>query len=886
MTKLALKWLVIAILATMLRSTMVSGTGGDANFIRGDFNGDGALNIADGIGVLSYLFQMAPTDCLSAGDGNDDGNVDIGDAIFVLNYLFAGGPAPQPPFPGCGADPTPDALRCGTGGGSIGVCGGDLPPDLIASFVPDDLEENPGVCLVHNPTVITPSNFNSNKILMRKVTLSAGGTLTSGFIRLQLISGTLQLFTSSGVPIVLPFDYAVPSLPQDFYVHSPVLGTATIKATHWTTSFPPAPPVLADLVNFSIKKKSKDVGSDLPGYPGFSGKSAFNPSDDVETGLDPNQLLDRVGQSYRVYVVDHRPPSVWALDNVLIDVTGGFETAAVTAGGFANNIVSAWSAPLDAGPDFAKGYDVVLDFGLDGTLDPGDLITGFSEVEAGFYVLRDLTASGLHGVTTVDFGIGPGQLARCYYPSGIAALGALPLIAFGPTASQAHTAYDDLCAHLASFGYVVVSLENGASLGIEAAALASLAGIAFFVDNLALIGSGELAGHVDVSRMAWIGHGQGSEAMVRAYALFATGVWSHPALLPGSVRLVGGIAPTLQLGAALSNPFDVNCFVLVGAADGIVSGDPACDECQSLRLAEAATGRVAVTYVHGAGHNDFACCGPPDAVGPDLIGATGAQAVARAYVLAAVKWFVDEHPAAREVLSNHFSSFHPVGLPPTVVIAQQYRPLASESAIVEDFQSNSADTLSSSGGAVAVVVNNYVEGLLNDADGSLDWLAPADAMNGMTLAADLFDLAAGAVFDWNPGELRSCEWSVVPTLSDFTSYEFLSLRACQGTRHPLTDALADELTFTITLRDTIGTSSSISIAVFGSIPRPYQRASSGAGVGWINEFARVRLRLADFLSGGTGLNLGAIEAIRIDCGGPYGSAQGRLGIDDLMVTRE
>jgi hypothetical protein len=36
----------------------------------------------------------------------------ITDAIYILNFLFLGGPAPLPPFPECGIDPTVDGLGC------------------------------------------------------------------------------------------------------------------------------------------------------------------------------------------------------------------------------------------------------------------------------------------------------------------------------------------------------------------------------------------------------------------------------------------------------------------------------------------------------------------------------------------------------------------------------------------------------------------------------------------------------------------------------------------------------------------------------------------------------------------------------------------------------
>jgi hypothetical protein len=81
-------------------------------FLRGDSNDDGTLNVADAVSTLSYLFSQGPGPCPDAMDANDDGAVDIGDAIYELGFLFSGGPPPPPPFPSAGADPTADPLGC------------------------------------------------------------------------------------------------------------------------------------------------------------------------------------------------------------------------------------------------------------------------------------------------------------------------------------------------------------------------------------------------------------------------------------------------------------------------------------------------------------------------------------------------------------------------------------------------------------------------------------------------------------------------------------------------------------------------------------------------------------------------------------------------------
>lgn len=83
-------------------------------FIRGDVNNDGRLDLSDAIFILNSLFAGGiPPECLDSADVDDDGKLTIGDAIYLLNYMFSGGPAPKPPFPEAGVDPTADDLSCG-----------------------------------------------------------------------------------------------------------------------------------------------------------------------------------------------------------------------------------------------------------------------------------------------------------------------------------------------------------------------------------------------------------------------------------------------------------------------------------------------------------------------------------------------------------------------------------------------------------------------------------------------------------------------------------------------------------------------------------------------------------------------------------------------------
>lgn len=95
-------------------------------FIRGDDDGDGELNISDPILSLCAQFGSGcELPCLDASDVDDDGEITISDPIRNLCLQFADCDMPPLPFPGCGPDPSPDELDCFCHAYCMG-CGGPL----------------------------------------------------------------------------------------------------------------------------------------------------------------------------------------------------------------------------------------------------------------------------------------------------------------------------------------------------------------------------------------------------------------------------------------------------------------------------------------------------------------------------------------------------------------------------------------------------------------------------------------------------------------------------------------------------------------------------------------------------------------------------------------
>jgi len=61
----------------------------------GDANGDGDVNVGDGVYIINYVFKGGPAPVpVQAGDANCDLKTNVGDAVYIINYVFKGGPAP------------------------------------------------------------------------------------------------------------------------------------------------------------------------------------------------------------------------------------------------------------------------------------------------------------------------------------------------------------------------------------------------------------------------------------------------------------------------------------------------------------------------------------------------------------------------------------------------------------------------------------------------------------------------------------------------------------------------------------------------------------------------------------------------------------------------
>ncbi|MHC4846607.1 MAG: hypothetical protein ACYTCU_10665, partial [Planctomycetota bacterium] len=240
-----------------------------------------------------------------------------------------------------------------------------------------------------------------------------------------------------------------------------------------------------------------------------------------------------------------------------------------------------------------------------------------------------------------------------------------------------------------------------------------------------------------------------------------------------------------------------------------------------------------------------------------------------------------------DYLWRQYETFHPIGAPignPCVVVDLQYREGGGK-FVIDDFQSNAALVLSSSGGTVSGTVQIASEGRLDDANTAFTNLG-TDSFNSIT-AASASDSSKGLVFEWDGVGDRTLTFDVTGAGTNATKWEYLSFRAAQASRDNFTIAALEDVTFDVTLTDGSANSGTIDIGVFGGgIEEPYQRTGCGTGAGWAAEFETVKIRLTDFKNNGSGLDLTDLASVTFTFGPGAGSAVGRLGFDDLELTSD
>jgi hypothetical protein len=647
--------------------------------------------------------------------------------------------------------------------------------------------------------------------------------------------------------------------------------------------------------------KTELAGNSLTQFPFFEYVKAFNVNAPVKVAIDPTRFPAIVGDTCKIFVVNHKSQSQWSTDPALVDVTpGGALIQTFVAGTIQANtfeVAAASTLNANAGASIGVPYDVVLDFDQNDILSDGDFIDGLSG-EAGLYMVSDTTALGPHAVTeevynldatfAAGFGIPGFKLGEdLYFPTGIAAMGRLPIVIISRGNGHDFRWYDHIGNHLASHGYVVMSHDNDTEPGSEFAATTTIGHTDAFIAMAegGTIGGGALVGHIDAHRIVWIGHSRGGEGVAIAYDSLFDGAVTPVNYSRGSIRLISSMLPTDFNGTDVANPHDANYHLWTASGDSDVNGGASPNLVQTFHLHDRATGYRQSTVVQGTGHgwfHDEDSAG--DAfTGPCPLDESITHLIQLGHLLPLVKHYVEGNIPALDFLTRQYETFRPIGVPaanPCVVVSHEYRNGAAVgNFVIDDYQTQTAPNFSSSGGTVTFDVENLTEGRLDDNNSDFSFSA-GDPFNGATQGSST-DSTRGVVFDWTDTD-RFYEWQIPGGANDFTRFRNLSLRGAQCTQHPNTTAVLGDLTFSLTLRDGAGVTSTINIGAYGGgLEEPYQRNG-----GWHNEMETIRIRITDFLNNGAALNLTDIVAVRINVGPSFGDSKGRIVIDDLMLTSD
>ncbi len=632
------------------------------------------------------------------------------------------------------------------------------------------------------------------------------------------------------------------------------------------------------------------AGHTLSTSPDFDFVQSFFETETLDGALDTDAHPQWIGVTVDVYVCEHKDELGWAASPTLSDVRGLPQSVAFVAGGVPANRFTLDTGFLsgNVGAGLGRALDVVIDADGDGTLSFGDWIDGGS-TEPGLWLLARTALQGPYTVVETLYTGGSFLGQDLYYPANIASLGQLPLVVVSHGNGHNYQWYDHIGFHLASYGYVVMSHQNNTVPGVVQASTTTLTNTDYLLGNLATIAGGALLGHLDTQRIAWMGHSRGGEGVAIAYDRMFDGTYTPTNFSIADIVFVSSIAPTDFQGSATANPHGVPYHLWTGGADSDVNGCADCSLCQTFHLHERASGPRSSISLHGAGHGAFHNSNSSGlfAAGPCLLTRADVNLIMKAYLLPLVEWYVKGNPAGRECLWRQWETFRSPGAPSSacVVADLMHREPAANRLVIDDFETNSDLALSSSGGAVTFDVDNAAAGLLDDPN-TVFTQSASEPMNGMTFSGSATDATRGMVFDWNSND-REIGFALVPGLMDTSSWEYLSLRACQATRHPLTAADVGDLSFTVRLRDALGASATIRINAYGGgIEEPYLRTGCGSGAGWANEWETVRIPLADFGRVAGGLDRAQIVGVDLLFGPSHGSARGRLGLDDLGFVRD
>jgi dienelactone hydrolase len=636
----------------------------------------------------------------------------------------------------------------------------------------------------------------------------------------------------------------------------------------------------------------ESAGRPLAHSPYFHFVNNFPKGTDVYAALDPYALpLGLVSQRAAIYVIEHKSAAQWAASNALQDITGPGMTPApkivpIVSGCVNWNTTLVWANPQKPGK-----YDIAIDFGNnaanplnfapDGHLDPPlDMIDGY--VRVGFYVTEDPSLPGAYAgsIGQHDYALGSIQVPRTdtgptptdtlpltatiRYPaqtSGVdapCAAGSFPLVVI----MHGNSGYDDsylgynyLLEHLASHGFMAMSIYAPVGVMIETRARGILAHLGIMAQNN--VNPGLLQGHIDLNHVGLVGHSRGGEGVVRA----------------ARINTAEGLGWHIQTGISIA-PTDyyhygdpgIPLLVIYGSNDGDVAGTWPDRTCFNI-YDEAGRPRSFV-FVYGATHDRFNTVWAPTALSvesdiatsdiPNLLSITDHENVAKGYVTA----FLQVHLQGRDEQLEYFSA----NLKPSLASSIQIHTSHQEAGalVLDNFEQMPHDaSMNMLGGTVT---GTALTTLAEDALHTLDHHSP--------------HVTGGGEIAWQStaGIYLS---HVLPVAKDVSGYAVLAFRVTQKYGSPQNPLNQPQDLF-VRLTDGAAKSRRIRVSIFTDIPYPYVR---GYGDLIKSAMKSVRIPLASFTIANLSLqdvDLTNIQSVAFEFAS---NASGEIEIDDIEFSQ-
>jgi len=633
------------------------------------------------------------------------------------------------------------------------------------------------------------------------------------------------------------------------------------------------------------------AGRPLAHRPYFRFVNNFPVGTDVYAALDPDALpAGLVSKRAAVYVIQHKTAPEWSASSALNDISGPGMTSApkivpIVPGCVNWNTTLVWSNPQVPGK-----YDIAIDFGnnaanpqdfvSDASLDPPlDMIDGY--VRVGFYVTLDPSLPGPYAgtigqhdyalgtidVPSTDAGPTPTNTlpltATVRYPAQAAGIdavfapGSFPLVVIMHGNSgydNSYLGYNYLLDHLASHGFVAMSIYAPVGVMIETRARAILAHIGIMAQNNA--NPGLFQGHIDMSQIGIAGHSRGGEAVVRAARI------NTAESLGWNIQGGVSIAPTDYFH--YGDP-GIPLLVIYGSNDGDVAGTWPDRTCFNI-YDEAGRPRSFI-FVYGATHDQFNTVWAPTFLSvesditpsdvPKLISLTDHENVAKGYVTA----FMQVHLRGRAEQLEYFSA----NLKPSLVSSLEIHASHQEPGIrlLDNFEqpSHNPDVNTLGGNVTSTALSALAENALH----TLDDHSP--------------HVTDGGEIAWQ--NLNGIYTSQIPVIAkDVSGYSVLAFRITQKYGSPENPSNQTQDLF-VGLTDGGGKSRAIRVSTFTDVPYPYER---GFAELIKSALKSVRIPLASFTIANLGaqdVDLTNIASVSFEFDA---NSTGHIEIDDIEFT--